>query len=418
MRLIDTTTFELQDGFQPRFKQEGYAILSHRWDGHEITFNEIQQYTQELRTATRPLRTPQLEKIRGACDQARLDGIKWMWIDTCCINKNSSTEESESINSMFNWYREAKVCYTYLSDVEKTSGGGDAGIFNAIETGKPSVWFTRGWTLQELLAPVNMLFYDKDWSYLGTRAELSELLSAITGIHSTYLTGKEDFRKACIAQKMSWMADRTTTREEDMAYSMLGIFGVTLTGGPQYGEGTQAFMRLQEELLRRSTDESLFAWRMPAEVAQGGHQSWGLLAPHASWFRESKSIVVLPGKATLRPNGGFSIKQEGGLYASVPTWTRFERVFMLAAWFPMAFSIVGIPIFWYFVNKRSREFCLKLNCSTRASNGELAEVKIDMRLLKQPPSATFERIRPTQFSHSGAAKTTLIEGTILQPKHF
>lgn len=415
MRLIDTSTFELRSGFQPRFKQEGYAVLSHRWVGHEITFDEIEQYTQELRTATRPLRTPELEKIRGACDQARLDGIQWMWIDTCCINKNSSTEESESINSMFNWYREARVCYTYLSDVEKTSGGGNAGLFNATKTGKTSVWFTRGWTLQELLAPVNMLFYDRDWSYLGTRAELSGPLSAITGIHSTYLTGKEDFRKACIAQKMSWMADRTTTREEDMAYSMLGIFGVTMN--PRYGEGTQAFMRLQELLLQRSTDESLFAWRMPAEVAQGGPQSWGLLAPSASWFRDSKSIVVLPEKVTLRPKGGFSMKSQG-VSASVPTWTRSERGFMIAASFPLTFSLIGIPVYWWVMNKRRRNFCLSLNCWTRATNGKMAQVKIDMRLLTPPSSATFQRIRPTQFSHSGAAKTTLIEGIILQPKHF
>lgn len=415
MRLIDTSTFELQSGFQDRFKQEGYAILSHRWDGAEIIFDQLPQYTQELRTATRPLRTPQLDKIRGACDQARSDGIKWMWIDTCCINKNNSTEESESINSMFNWYREAKVCYTYFNDVEKTSGGGDAGLFNATGTGKPSVWFTRGWTLQELLAPVKMLFYDKHWKYLGTRAELSGILSAITGIQTAYLTGQEDFRKACIAQKMSWMADRTTTREEDMAYSMLGIFGINLN--PQYGEGARAFMRLQESLLQRSTDESLFAWRMPANVAKDGVQSWGLLANSPSWFKDSKSIVVLPEKVTLRPSGGFSMRQQG-VYASVPTWTRFERGFMFAASFPVACSLVGIPIYYWLVNKRSRNFCLGLNCWARASNGELSQVKIDMRLLTTPPSATFRRLRPTQFSHSGAAKTTLIEGTVLQPNHF
>lgn len=415
MRLLDTSTFELQSGLQASFKQEGYAILSHRWIGLEITFDQLPRCTQELRTATRPLRTPQLDKIRGACDQARLDGIKWMWIDTCCINKNNSTEESESINSMFSWYREAKVCYTYLSDVEKASEGGEAGLFNGIETGKPSVWFTRGWTLQELLAPVNMLFYDKDWEYLGTRAELSGPLSAITGIQTSYLTGQEDFRKACIAQKMSWMADRTTTREEDMAYSMLGIFGINLV--PQYGEGTRAFMRLQEELLQRSTDESLFAWRMPAKVAQDGAQSWGLLAHSPSWFRDSKSIVVLPKKVTLRPNGGFSMRQQG-VYASVPTWTRLELTLMLVAWFPIGFSLVGVPVFLWFVKKRRRNFCLKLNCWTQSSNGELSQVKIDMRLLTQPPSATFQRVRPTEFSHSGAAKTTLIEGTILQPNHF
>lgn len=415
MRLLDTSTFELQSGLQASFKQEGYAILSHRWIGLEITFDQLQQYTQELRTATRPLRTPQLDKIRGACDQARLDGIKWMWIDTCCINKNNSTEKSESINSMFEWYREAKVCYTYLSDVKKISVIVHDGISNAGKTGKPSIWFTRGWTPQELLAPLKMVFYDKEWKRLGTRSDLSGPLSVITGIHSTYLTGQEDFRTACIARKMSWMAGRTTTREEDIAYSMLGIFGINLV--PQYGEGRRAFMRLQEELLQRSTDESLFAWRMPAKVARNGPQSWGLLAPSPLWFSESTSVVVLPRKVAPRPGGGFSMRQQG-VYASLPTYTRFEKGLQFVVSFPVVYTCVFIPLWWWFMNKRSRDFTLQLNCWVRTSTGGLAHVKIDMRLLTQPPSATFQRIRPMQFSDSIAAKTTLIEGTILQPSRF
>ncbi|KAI1733352.1 hypothetical protein F4680DRAFT_442058 [Xylaria scruposa] len=231
MRLLDTTSFELRNGEQSSFRQEGYAILSHRWVGLEITFDELKDHAAELRTGTRPLSSPQADKIRGACETARNQGIRWMWIDTCCINKNSATEESESINSMFKWYREARLCITYLADVKRDAGLPitSTKIFKRIYNDEPSEWFFRGWTLQELLAPQDMQFFDMDWTYMGTKREMADTLARITGIKAQYLTGAEHFSEACIAAKMSWMAHRTTTREEDMAYSMVGIFGVTMT---------------------------------------------------------------------------------------------------------------------------------------------------------------------------------------------
>ncbi|KAI8948018.1 heterokaryon incompatibility protein-domain-containing protein [Xylaria longipes] len=146
MRLLDTTSFELRNSDQSSFRQEGYAILSHRWVGLEIAFDELKNYTAELRTGTRPLSSPQAGKIRGACETARIQGIKWMWIDTCCINKNSATEESESINSMFKWYREAKLCITYLADVKRDTGLPitRTKIFKRTYNNKPSEWFFRG----------------------------------------------------------------------------------------------------------------------------------------------------------------------------------------------------------------------------------------------------------------------------------
>lgn len=196
MRLLDTTSFELRNGEQQRFCQEGYAILSHRWVGFEITFEELKNYTTELRTARRPLNSPQADKIRGACETARNQGIRWMWIDTCCINKASATEESESINSMFKWYREAQLCVTYLSDVKADDERPSAEIFKRTYNEEPSEWFFRGWTLQELLAPQNIQFYDKDWKYMGTKMELAGSIAHITGIETRYLTGAENFREA------------------------------------------------------------------------------------------------------------------------------------------------------------------------------------------------------------------------------
>ncbi|KAK1659938.1 hypothetical protein BDP55DRAFT_754968 [Colletotrichum godetiae] len=177
MRLMNTTSFELQSGEQSIFREEGYAILSHRWLPSEI-------------------RTPEL----------------------------TIGQETESINSMFKWYRDAKLCIVYLSD-----------------------WFCRGWTLQEMLAPRDLNFFDGTWTYMGTRAELMVPLEKASGVSRRYLTGLQDLIKVCIAAKMSWMADRHTSREEDNAYSMLGILNVFMT--PQYGEGPRAFQRLQETIL-------------------------------------------------------------------------------------------------------------------------------------------------------------------------
>jgi hypothetical protein len=172
MRCMNTATFELHTSTQIDFKEQGYAILSHRWGSDEILFSQIGNFAQEMRDTKDRHGLPKLDKILGACITARKQGLQWMWIDNCCINKSDSSELSESINSMFKWYSDAVVCLTYLSDVRKSSGTTvDSEVFRSFETGEISLWFTRGWTLQELLAPGELLFYDTDWNYLGSKRE-------------------------------------------------------------------------------------------------------------------------------------------------------------------------------------------------------------------------------------------------------
>jgi hypothetical protein len=174
---------------------------------------------------------------------------------------------------MFEWYRRAEVCYAYLSDVSwKNSTRGS----NEVDF-KNSKWFTRGWTLQELLAPQWVEFYDKDWGEIGTKSSLADLITSTTGITHLF-----NFGEACIAQKMSWASRRETTRVEDQAYCLMGLFDVHMP--PLYGEGKKAFLRLQLEILSKSDDESIFAW-----YDSSGNKS-GLLAPSPERFRKSGNI--------------------------------------------------------------------------------------------------------------------------------
>ncbi|KAF2758951.1 HET-domain-containing protein, partial [Pseudovirgaria hyperparasitica] len=248
IRLMNATTHTLRE-FVGTMVPE-YAILSHTWlpDG-EVLFEDM----ADLRIASRK---PGFKKIELTCKQALCDGLDWVWVDTCCIDKKSSAELSEAINSMFDWYRCSTLCYAYLSDIE-----GDAGI-------SESRWFTRGWTLQELIAPNNLMFYSRKWRKLGSRYDRAEEVSSRTKIGVEFLNRegpginpadvRQNLKKASVAYKMSWASDRTTTRIEDNAYSLLGIFQVNMP--LLYGEGNRAFGRLQEEIMRISDDQSMLAW--------------------------------------------------------------------------------------------------------------------------------------------------------------
>ena len=163
--------------------------------------------------------------------------------DLCCIDKTSSAELSEAINSMYRWYQESGVCYAYLADVPP----------NAFSKSR---WFTRGWTLQELIAPSTVIFLDQKWQEIGTKSSLQRVISEITGIPTDILLGG-DLEDASIAQRMSWASKRETTRVEDAAYCLMGIFSIHMP--MLYGEGERAFIRLQEEIMRVSDDHSLFA---------------------------------------------------------------------------------------------------------------------------------------------------------------
>ncbi|KAI0545175.1 HET-domain-containing protein [Xylaria curta] len=305
MHLLDTTTYELRSDNHLTFREEGYAVLSHRWVGQEITYDQLKDEIEGLRSDPAPARTPQLDKICRAAETARNLGIKWIWIDSCCINRVNTIEQTESINSMLKWYSDATICITYLNDVQKHESYGnalDTKCLDSLERNGPSIWFSRGWTLQELLSPQDMRFYDKDWNFIGTKTTLARVLEEITGIDKRYLTREERFETACIATKMSWMAGRTTTRVEDIAYSMLGILNINMT--TQYGEGLRAFKRLQQALLSMSGDESLFSWKMPdrnnrSKFIYGSDQyiaweadEWSLLAPSPDWFKDPENMTA------------------------------------------------------------------------------------------------------------------------------
>lgn len=322
MRLLNATTYEFQE-YRHRGSRPPYAILSHRWFSDEIEFNKLE--LSELQNED--LKTPQLNKIRGTCHLAREEGLKWVWIDSCCINKDSSEELNRSINSMFMWYREADVCYTYLSDVVKLTRKAP---FQQHNSKRNSEWFERGWTLQELLAPRKMKIFDMNWVEIGSRADLAADIQSVTGIEARFLDGSESFRSASIATRLSWQSKRTTTEEEDMAYSLLGIFDVDLV--PTYGEGKRAFLKLQQKLVQNYRDESIFAWvapgsRMPEHNRDWGHGEWGLLAPWVDCFEHSGDIVITGGKPKARPAGGIAPTPEGVKFPmpmkeldSFPTW--------------------------------------------------------------------------------------------------
>ncbi|KAL9073767.1 MAG: hypothetical protein Q9157_004632 [Trypethelium eluteriae] len=183
---------------------------------------------------------------------------------------------------MYLWYEKANKCYTYLEDVPADVNTKSIGS-ELTRTG----WATRGWTLQELLAPPVVMFYSKDWVQIGTKDTLSYVLSRTTGIDEDLLTRKKVLDQASIAKRMFWAGRRNVTRPEDIAYCLMGIFSVNMP--MLYGEGgTKAFLRLQEEIMKHSDDHSIFAWTDEEASSDAFH---GLLAVHPSRFRLSKSVI-------------------------------------------------------------------------------------------------------------------------------
>ncbi|KAK4143995.1 vegetative incompatibility protein HET-E-1 [Dichotomopilus funicola] len=196
-------------------------------------------------------------KISYACGQAEKDGFRYVWIDTCCIDKRNLAEMSEAINAMFGWYQRAAVCYAFLEDVHFDDY--TEGYRTWEDHFNDSRWFTRGWTLQELLAPRKVVFYAKGWRLLGTKSSLVKHVAKITGVEELALLEPRLIHNASVAQRMSWAAHRTTTKPEDLSYALLGLFEVNMP--VLYGEGgDRAFLRLQEEIMKRSDDHTLFAW--------------------------------------------------------------------------------------------------------------------------------------------------------------
>ncbi|KAK8017304.1 heterokaryon incompatibility protein het-E-1 [Apiospora rasikravindrae] len=311
IRLINTETLLLESFNTP----PPYAILSHTWGPEEVSLQEwevvhdsgaIQGQCPHIQKKSRPNveQKEGCEKVKGACKQAARDGIQYLWCDTNCIDKTSSAELSEAINSMFAWYRNSKVCYAILTDVEvpkatslRDHKSNTEGWFMRYQNTKSqnidvwndfqnSRWWTRGWTLQELLAPKNVVFFASDWSPLGSKAGLSEWILSFTTIHRQALQDASSIHTFSIAQRMSWAADRKTTVPEDMAYCLLGIFNVNMP--MLYGQGcSQAFFKLQEEIIKESDDQSILAWDYTSDALN----NWGsALAPSPVQFRACGSL--------------------------------------------------------------------------------------------------------------------------------
>ncbi|KAI6004984.1 heterokaryon incompatibility protein-domain-containing protein [Pisolithus marmoratus] len=240
-------------------KSTDYAILSHRWGtDSEVSYEEMvglmkmeEQEREEVGNRYG------YEKIIKSCEQAKEDGYKWLWIDTCCIDKRSSAELSEAINAMYRWYQNAQVCYAYLNDVDES-------VFPTkqdekwVKSSYWPEWFKRGWTLQELIAPKQVEFFNKDWVPIGNKQRLAPTLTDITKIPRDVLAHGLAGKRLSVAQIMSWAAERETTREEDRAYSLMGLFGVKMP--MLYGEGKNAFRRLQLKIIKGTGDHSIFAW--------------------------------------------------------------------------------------------------------------------------------------------------------------
>ncbi|KAK4206257.1 heterokaryon incompatibility protein-domain-containing protein, partial [Rhypophila decipiens] len=239
MRLLerdDTGEVRLTEDL-PNNKIPPYAILSHTWGNGEILFGDLMDGIYKNKAG--------YTKIRFGGDQAWRDGLSFFWVDTCCIDKSNSVELQEAINSMFRWYRNATKCYTYLVDVSvSSSNADDKSIWEPAF--RASRWFTRGWTLQELIAPTSVEFFSREGARLGDRITLERVIHDVTGIPLKVLQGGplSDFS---VNDRIAWIEKRTTTREEDMVYSLFGIFGVQLP--LIYSEGKQkAFRRLREEI--------------------------------------------------------------------------------------------------------------------------------------------------------------------------
>ncbi len=345
-----------------------YAILSHTWrprsEGGEQSYSQVQKLWKHVRndrtlnelgedaaSATlepgvlysAPFDPPSeptpdshsilshphiSEKIKGICKVARENGYRLIWIDSCCIDKSSSAELAEAINSMFQLYKLADVCYVYLADVPGCPSDPQGAVPADVHF-RRSRWHKRGWTLQELLAPKHVVFLTARWTFLGTKMGLSATLERITGIDFAILIGKTTLDSVSVARRMSWASDRETTRVEDEAYCLLGIFGVHLS--PIYGEGRNAFLRLQEEIIKTISDQSIFAWgetcrlysleslSLDWSVTPFGGPS-GLLAHSPRSFQSSRDVISLcPEEVSLRLSCGLSNTPSSGFDLAVPS---------------------------------------------------------------------------------------------------
>lgn len=228
-----------------------YAILSHTWgpDSEEVTYKDLVEGTGKDKAG--------YAKLDFCVKQSALHGLEYFWVDTCSIDKSSSAELTEAINSMFNWYHNAARCYVYLSDVSIAEHATDPQSSRKTwETAfRNSRWFTRGWTLQELLAPASVEFFSKEGHSLGDKKSMESTIHTVTSIAVEALSGKKRLTDFTVQERMAWATHRKTKRPEDKAYSLLGLFAVFMP--LIYGEGEEnAFERLREQINKSSRGKS------------------------------------------------------------------------------------------------------------------------------------------------------------------
>lgn len=227
-----------------------WVIFSHRWGEAEPVYEEV----KENKLSDKPGH----KKLRNFCEVAHGEHhAEFVWSDTCCINKKDSTEYARSIRSMYRWYANAPLCVAYL-----------VGTINISDLER-DVWFTRGWTLQELLAPKKLKFYNKNWHPLTNIGNDKESPEIAAQIERATTISPDDLRhfspadrltqKYEISKRMRWAALRETTVAEDRAYSLMGIFSVSLYIDP--GEGQErALWRLMEQILQFSNSPEVLNW--------------------------------------------------------------------------------------------------------------------------------------------------------------
>ncbi|KAI1453899.1 heterokaryon incompatibility protein-domain-containing protein [Annulohypoxylon moriforme] len=221
-----------------------YAILSHRWGAveDEVVFDEMQNRSEKAQ------RKKGYQKIQKCCEIASSTGFEYIWIDTCCINKEKQYELDSTLASMFKDYREAQVCYAYLPDVSADDNPFDEG-----SEFRRSSWFRRGWTLQELVAPLSVIFFDRDWNEIGTKSNLKAVINEITDIPHKVLSMNES-RNISLAERRAWANGRDTLKIEDKAYSLMGLLGIKIP--VKYGEGEEALRKIDAEIERLKGIES------------------------------------------------------------------------------------------------------------------------------------------------------------------
>ncbi|KAK3387853.1 heterokaryon incompatibility protein-domain-containing protein [Podospora didyma] len=282
MRLINVATFEMEEFFGDRIPEYEYAILSHTWGDDEVTF-------QDMKASPRDIEHKKgYTKIRYLVGQARRDNFKWAWADTCCIDKTSSAELSEAINSMYLWYTRSAVCYAYLYDVPEHRDHDEQGSPSAKAAGSRAGGPSRNSLRRIACAFIRGTGGEETLPWRDSVTRLLPLICEITSIPIELLSGKKNKNEYSVAQKMSWASKRKCTRQEDIAYCLMGIFDVNMP--LLYGEEGGAFLRLQKEILQTTDDHSIYAWTVP-KWSPGIWAADSVLAKSPADFADSADAV-------------------------------------------------------------------------------------------------------------------------------